>query len=170
VPAFRPRIGVVGLSLVFAFSKAHGQGLQQNVWLSAGVGANTAGAIGLNVNLNYSYGRGLLTIRTAEAEHLFGDGVEDQSVMAGLRTVGHAVVFTGALGAARARHFHNCACGTPTSDAPTAALALQTGVHANAGIAGGGLTVSGVVGPRAVHYALLTLDLQLGWLEQRPRR
>jgi hypothetical protein len=118
----------------------------------------------LSAGLAGSIGPFVGMARFTDSEAIFeGPGVEDQALLAGVRSGGHDLFVVGAAGLARAKAVENFDNGSGTHGPSEAALAYDLSAHADFRIIGLGLAVSGVVGAERTTYIALTLGLELGW-------
>lgn len=142
------------------------------VWASAGIGSGSvsgashgpaAGVLRAQLSVR-SY---LVAYRGTDIGpvHQAGDGVRDAAVLAGVRTAGRRVFGSAALGYGRANHYRQGGenSGAEQVDPSVGTLAYDVAAHANYGIAGMAVCLSGNVAPAPIRYSALTLAFEFGW-------
>jgi hypothetical protein len=141
------------------------------IWASVGVGtghvngSNDGGVAGA-LRASVSVGPWLLSYREFGLGPLIGsgDGVRDRALLAGMRTGGHRLFASAALGHGTATHYlQRGEQSAALVDPPVDALAYDAALHANFELLGLALNLSGNVGPARVAYSAVTLALELGW-------
>ncbi|MDQ2665471.1 MAG: hypothetical protein M3Z05_05630 [Gemmatimonadota bacterium] len=141
-------------------------------WASAGLGPGkidvpNGNGITAVVRATASVGPWLATYRSGDIGAFIsaGSGVRDSGVLAGMRTGGHRVFASAALGYARATPYHQSDGGSryPTYAPSVAALAYELTLHANAFVPGLALSLFGDLGPAESSYSAFTMSVELGW-------
>ena len=140
-------------------------------WGSVGLGPGRTqeapgGGVAGVVRANVSVGPWLLMYRANDVGPFIsaGSGVRDAGILAGMRTGGHRLFGSAALGYARANSYHQSDNSSYPDVAPSVgALAYDFALHANAYVAGLALSFYGDIGPSHTTYSAFTLSLELGW-------
>lgn len=135
-------------------------------WGSVGVGSGSISGIAGVSRENISVGPVLLSVRQTDIGPFIsaGPGVRDNGVLFGVRTGGHRLFGSGALGYSRATPFHQCdTCGYTTTGATESGLAYDFMLHANALVPGLAASFSGVIGSQRINYSAFTIGVELGW-------
>lgn len=140
-------------------------------WGSVGLGtgntqAQGGGGVAGVVRGNVSIGPWLVTYRGSDVGPFIsaGSGVRDAGILAGMRTGGHRLFGSAALGYARANPYHQSDNSSYATVAPSVgALAYDFTLHANAYVPGIALSMSGDIGPSNSTYSAFTLSVELGW-------
>lgn len=115
---------------------------------------------------NVSVGPWLLTYRNSDVGPFIsaGSGVRDKGILAGMRTGGHRLFGSAALGYARANPYHQSDNSSYATVAPSVGvLAYDATLHANAYVAGIALSLSGAIGPSHTAYSAFTVGVEAGW-------
>ena len=138
-------------------------------WGSVGLGPGNppdhrSGVAGI-VRANASAGPFLLGYRYTDAGPFIsaGSGVREKGVLAGVRTGGHRLFGSAALGYARSTPYYQSDNNGPTDSPSAGVLAYDATVHANAYVVGLALSLSGGIGRSNVTYSAVTLSLEAGW-------
>ena len=140
-------------------------------WGSGGIGAGSTqdplgGGVAAVARGAVSVGPLLLMYRASDVGPFIsaGSGVRSAAVLAGVRTRGHRVFESAALGYARASPYHQSDNSSYPTVAPSVTvLAYDVSFHVNAVVAGLALSISGDVGPQHSTNSVVTLSLELGW-------
>ena len=141
------------------------------VWASLELGQGHVSGVpnGINAAIlrgNVSVGPWLLTYRGSEVGPLLGtgDGVREDGALIGLRTRGHRLFASAALGYEGASTYHLCdGCSMQRVNPRVGALAYDLVAHANFVFGGVSGSFSGSVGPSGVTHSALTVGFELGW-------
>lgn len=118
------------------------------------------------VRANVSVGPWLVTYRGSDVGPFIsaGSGVRDAGILAGMRSGGHRLFGSAAIGYARANAYHQSDNASYPDVAPSVGvLAYDATLHANAYVAGIALSMSGAVGPSHTTYSAFTVGVELGW-------
>jgi hypothetical protein len=127
-------------------------------WGSVGLGPGNTRTYGESLvagvlRANLSVGPWLLTYRNSDIGPLMdvGPRIRDKALLAGVRTGGHRLFASGAIGYARAAPYD------------LDVLAYDATLHANAYVVGLALSLSGGIGPSRATYTAVTLGVEAGW-------
>lgn len=141
-------------------------------WASVGLGTGNTGAVDGSSDIagvlraTASVGPWLATYRTGDIGPFIsaGSGVRDNGVLAGMRTGGHRIFASAAVGYARATPYHQSDNSSYPTIAPSVgALAYELTLHANAVVPGLALSMFGDIGPARSSYSAFTVSVELGW-------
>jgi hypothetical protein len=141
-------------------------------WASLGLGSGqihgvNSGSLAVTVRGNVSAGPLLLTYRGSDIGPFpgYGQGVREDGVLVGVRTGGHHLFVSSALGYTAVGPYQSCdACGAERVSPRVSALAYDLMAHAAYIVAGLDVSLSGAIGPSRVTYSAFTVGLELGWL------
>lgn len=110
-----------------------------------------------------SHGMVLGMVRATDSEPIVGQGVRDDALLIGMRSRSDYLFVAGAVGIDRATPRVTTDGAGNTTGSPQTAFAYDLSAHADYGIVGLALSVSGVVGPQRTSYGAVTLGAELGW-------
>ena len=138
-------------------------------WGSVGLGPGSIGVtpspLAGALRANVSAGPFIATFRTSDVGPFFasGDGVSEQSFLAGVRSRGHRLFAAGVVGYSSASPYHSGGFDqSPTHSSAEGSLAYEGSVHANYMGLGIALSAFGDIGSTRASYTAMTLSVELG--------
>lgn len=137
---------------------------QQHGWISGGLGLGTwpYGFAGVAAGW-YSVGPVAAGVRSGGASEPFGEARSDRAFLVGARTTGSRSFLLGAAGLGRVASSRSCDCSGRLTRPSATAVAYSLEAHGNLELAGIGVVVFGVFGPKSVAYNAMALTLNAGW-------
>jgi hypothetical protein len=139
-------------------------------WASVGLGSTSRGVAG-QVRETISAGPLLVMLRQSDDGPFIsaGAGVKNHDILVGVRSGGHRLFASAALGYGSAEWYHQgdqCTCYTTRH--AVAVATYDVTLHANAFVPGLSAGFSGNLGARDVSYSAFMLSLELGWFGRAP--